>query len=933
MPSGLITPIAGRIFFSIAGFIIQSSAQKSPGPQFARTTVRATVLDARHLYGERRSGGQLLFAKVKDGILHMAFALSEGPLGPIQEIYLDGDPLSRIAEDDLEEGQEQPTGGLQVLETGPPRKLAPNRANRFADYVEVWEYFAANGTQGSELHEEFPEDWTTDHVDPGVSWVYVTLRQNEGKRKLFSKIPELSFRTEGKLGTWPGQAVPAPFRHAAAVWWDWLTVVRGIPEDAIPVADVLAAVAVSSPLVPTNPPLPVGYEMYEDESIRYRVDTEINHGMTVAEVQQMLNFAWAGSVLDVGGSILFRPGAANVVGRTITVADILERRESSFDLPLSDKFNAAHAQLEQSKQNDWDEMDMPVLHDRGQQAIQSQVRTLELGVYRGVTWPVVMLRLMVLAMRKIRAGATYRYLLNRGEAFENCLLTPGDRVWIDDPENGLDPTLEGAEPFEVERIIISPDWTVEVELREDPDSLYDDRAQLPPLLPRALQPGLSDDPPPMPVGVTVVDRSHYVTEGGNELAVIQLSWTDQGYRTIFQITDPGLLTRTQVVAYGASVILTSDRAGGHLIEMWHENAYGVRGPGLDPPLAVDTIISTNPVTPVITDVRQRGALLQISIRLGSPSRDIQGADVRYTITDVDDVPNPPLMVLPDPAADPPVAGNWDNPSITTRLTDGAVTPALIEPGLAARTLLVLAGPLLEQGKIRVGLRLVNRAGQLSGLAQSGIYRFTLTDPRLFSETWGGGVPWTGTNVRCGQVPFPGALLLGVDGLPNSVARIGHTLAPDRDYPGALSALKWDGRAGWPVGPAGGTDGEVFWLSSTKNIAGLFGQVVVTGMIARPRYEVHDPGGDTVADRESLRFFAFYGSTSSAMGRVTAANAWAIATGQQSRPSGVNVSEIFPGRRSGDLGSEAEFFKIMMVFRRGHTGVGIARLAVDFEVVI
>ena len=933
MPSALFTPLAGRIFMSFAGYLIQSAFQKSPGPQFAKSTVRATVLDGRYLYGERRTGGQLIFAKVKDDTLHMAFCLSEGPLAPITEVYIDGDPLSRIAEDDLEPGEEQPTGGLNVIEQGPPRKLGPNRANKFSEHIEIWEYFAADGTQGAELRTAFPDDWTADHVDPGVSWVYVTLRQNEGKRKLFSKIPTLSFRTGGIMATWPGQDTPAPIVTAAQAWWHFLTVVREIPPDAIPQADVLAAIALSGALVPTEPPLPEGYEAYEDESIRYRLDAEINHGMTVAEVQQLLNFAWNGHILDIGGRIHFRPGAADPVSRTIGVQDIMARQEVSFDLPLVDRYNAIHMQLEQSKQKEWDEQDMPILEDRSLQAIMQQRRVLELGSYRGTTWPIVALRLMVAEQEAIREGATYRYTLTRGEGFENCLLLPGDRVWLDDPENGLDPDLEGAVPFRLLRVRVNGDWTVEIEAREDPDGLYDDMAQLPPLLPRALQPGVSDDPPPMPQNVTVTTNSHYRSDGGDEVAVIGLSWTDLGFRTIFQVTDPGFVERTQEVSYGNSVQLRSDRSGPHVIAMWHENAWGVRGPEYEPMPGVRFIVTTSvagkPPTPVITDVRWRGSLVVFSLRIATPINDLQGVDVRFTQIELDSAGEPPRLSLSDPSADPPITGNWDNPMIVTRVADVAIAG-----GLAGRTLQVSAGPLLEQGKFRFGLRLVNRAGLLSDIAQTQTSeRITITDPRHFTESFGGGRVWLGTRQQAAQVPFPNALTLGLDGLPNGVFGIRHVLAADPRVPNAVSGNTWDGRLGWPVGAAVAPDGTCRWLSATHNVAGLFGQVAVTGIVALPRILLADTSGDIVADNQNTVMYAFYGATASALGRVNVGNAYEIATGATSRPAGVNVRRIVNLFSTGNLGGEAEFFRILIAFNQRHVGLAVEQLSIDYEVVI
>ena len=156
MPAGTFTPIAARIFTSFAGFLVQSALTPSPGPVYGRRTARATILDARHVIGSRRAPGQLVFEKVKDETLHRAIAISEGPLSGIQDMYLDSQPLSKVDESELEEGEEQPTGGIQVLDADAPRRLAPNRRSKFGAHLEMYEYFAADGTQGAELREAFP---------------------------------------------------------------------------------------------------------------------------------------------------------------------------------------------------------------------------------------------------------------------------------------------------------------------------------------------------------------------------------------------------------------------------------------------------------------------------------------------------------------------------------------------------------------------------------------------------------------------------------------------------------------------------------------------------------------------------------------------------------------------------------------------------------
>ena len=316
-------------------------------------TIKGEVVNARWVLGKRRVPGVLCYFGSQDREARMGLVLSEGECEGLADdgmperanravMWIDGKAV-RLA-------REARAGGKGD-------KLTPLSGSKYSGYIEVYEYFAADGTQGADMrqndlplttqYQEVPGEpwlddptahaeymrlsstseaepfrtpypaWTTSHKLRGLSWVFVKLTQPEyGQdlaKRLWTKVPNLEFLVKGIKISWPGQAVPQWTDNAAALRYWWETERRGRPADAIDLTDFSAAYNLSEQTVDaTNSgksPLPAGYEDFEPSSKRCAVNGIITAGDDVSQAEDQLDAAWAGEVIEAGGKLRFRPGA------------------------------------------------------------------------------------------------------------------------------------------------------------------------------------------------------------------------------------------------------------------------------------------------------------------------------------------------------------------------------------------------------------------------------------------------------------------------------------------------------------------------------------------------------------------------------------------------------------------------------------------------
>ena len=110
-----------------------SAARTGPA---ARQTIRSEIVNARWIMGESRLPGVLCYWGANGAEARMGLILAEGPCESIEKVWIDGHAvqLERTASTD---------GDL----------LVPVAGSKYRDKIEIREYFAADGTQGSHLRQ------------------------------------------------------------------------------------------------------------------------------------------------------------------------------------------------------------------------------------------------------------------------------------------------------------------------------------------------------------------------------------------------------------------------------------------------------------------------------------------------------------------------------------------------------------------------------------------------------------------------------------------------------------------------------------------------------------------------------------------------------------------------------------------------------------
>ena len=457
------------------------------------------VEDAYWVVGRRRTGGVMVFYKETSGgrVLQLALVLSEGACDSIERIWADGE---------------------EVTFSRSGNRLSGSDA--YQGKIEVYEYFDADGTQGAELRSAAGADWSAAHRLHGLSWVYAVLTQpdyGEGEdRRFWTSRPDLEFLMRGIKITWPGQATPTWSENAAALRYWFLRTRRGIPDAAIDHASVRAAVTLCGAQVTAD--LPEGYEDYDATSARYAVNGVIHAADDPEQVEAELDFAWQGWVVETAGVHHFRPGADRTIARTITPGDIIAIEGIQPAPALQDRINAAAMSLAQSREHDWLEVSLPEFNDTDAQDRDGERLPKDLGARAFVADPIAGGRLLATQIRRARANATFTYRLKSGRDMGWLAVMPSDWVLIDDPEHGLD-------DFQamVTRSVINPDWTVTLDLIEQPNGVYADTLHLPALKPRDIDvPGVRTVP--VVVGLAA-DEIAETQADGTILVWLVLTWT------------------------------------------------------------------------------------------------------------------------------------------------------------------------------------------------------------------------------------------------------------------------------------------------------------------------------------------------------------------------------------------------------------------------
>ncbi len=331
--------------------------------------------------------------------------------------------------------------------------------------------------------------WTSAHKLRGLSWVYVKLTQppygGDLDKRFWTRVPNLEFLVQGLKFTWPGQSSPAWTDNAAAIRYWWETERRGRPASSIDSADFKAAYDFCEDTPDYTDkgavPLPEEYAGFTTDAKRYTVNGVIGAGDDVAQVEDQLDAAWAGEVIEARGKLCFRPGAPRAAEQKIGDADVIEPPAAQPWVPLQDRVNAISCEIAQSRDHDWTRLGLPEYVDDAALERDGVKRSGTIGLAY-VADPISAGRLQAVNLRRARESMRLELTILPGDNFERLSLIPTDRVEVTLSEYGL-----SEQRMQVERMRVREDWSVELTLREDLEDTYADTLAPAPAPERAIR--------------------------------------------------------------------------------------------------------------------------------------------------------------------------------------------------------------------------------------------------------------------------------------------------------------------------------------------------------------------------------------------------------------------------------------------------------------
>ena len=490
------------------GLLVRAFAPKPPsipginpgsagaGRGAAENTLNDAITPARWVVGQVRCGGKVVWVHVDDdediinadtkrdtvSSLHMAMVLSQNECDSIQEIWLDGEKLDVT---------KSSSGGHSVYT---------------ADGFVCHEYFKNDGTEGAECFAAATgADLSFNASDVsamGLSWVYLKFTQNDYGNDLdsrrYSRIPRIEFVVRGikiRSGRNPsGSSAKNWTENAAIVRKWWLTERRGIAWGRINKTFYNAARTRCDTLIDISNLTNFDSSAMSTDLKRYTINGLIHSGDDVTRIEQDMDFAWDGSIVDWDGELLFRPGGTRTAVKEITGDDVVE--EPIYRPGTSLNANRYICDIPQSEWHDYLPYTLTV-DDTGKQDYDGQILSLNLGSTELVSNPAQAANLLRSAARRARASSNIEIIIAPGDDFENTTIVPGDRVTASFPELGIND-----QDFFVLDSRVLPGWATKLTLTEWGSDWYDDSVSLEHYSPRQIL-GVGDLSAPSPVTVTI----------------------------------------------------------------------------------------------------------------------------------------------------------------------------------------------------------------------------------------------------------------------------------------------------------------------------------------------------------------------------------------------------------------------------------------------
>ncbi len=363
----------------------------------------------------------------------------------------------------------------------------------------------------------------------------------------------------------------------------------------------------------------------------------------------------------------------------------------------ADRINTATLALAQSREHDWLEASLPEYSDADALARDGERLPQDIGTRPFVADPVAGARLLAIALRRARASATYRYRLKPGAAMEWLAIAPSDWLTVSDPEHGF-----ADHQVMVTRTGVNEDWSVTLDLVEQPDGVYADTLVLPPLKPRAITfPTIQTVPA---VTSLLAVYTYDIARDGTVVWHIDVIWDYAPYQTRIRVTDGNEVLVTEASISGTAQRFTVDTPGTYNVSAYHVTLDGFSSPSAETTVTFSWSDVPMPA-PVIISSEQYGTQLQL-VAMPVVNRDVTGIEVRYTREEIDGVSD--LAAIDE--------AGW--------LTAARADVALVAPINSDQP---IVGNVLipSTGRYRMFCRLFNRVGNYSPITEIGYKVFVI----------------------------------------------------------------------------------------------------------------------------------------------------------------------------------------------------------------
>ena len=724
------------------GLISRAFAPKAPSlsasPQskergVVARTINETITPARWVVGRVRAEGRLVWAHEDDDDLHLAYVLSEGECEGIEEIWADGEELPLV---------KSSSGGHNVFTV----------SGKF----ECHEYFKADGTEGAESFvaasgAHLP--WDASSVQgKGLSWVYVKLTQNDYGDDLdsrqWNRIPALEFIMKGiKISRNRNPAANRAFTDNAAIvrkWW--LTERRGVDYRKINNTYYTAARTRCATMIDISNLTGFDSSEMQGDLTRYTINGLIHSGDDVTRIEEDMDFAWDGAVVDWDGELLFRPGGDRGSVMELVGDNIVE--EPIYRPGTTLNSNRYVADIPQSEWHDMLPYTLRV-DDSGKQTYDGVIQTLNLGTTEFVTNPAQAANLLRSAARRARASSSIEVTLMPGDDFEHSTIIPGDKITMQLPELGI-----ADQDFFVLDSKVLPGWAVRLVLTEWGSDWYDDSVSLEHFTPRRVsQVGILTAPSP----VTVLITPKYNDDNTIAwYAFLSMPKTPYSYSIRYRHSS-NTTSWQEATTHSSQTVLNLNEAGTWTFEVRRFSLDGRRSPAttVTGEAGFEVIL---PSAPTLARKEFNGNFARFVF--AGLARFVQGIEIAYTFEPLSSNDSPGSIAEAD----------WE---ASTKLGSYSFLPA--RSTTEERT---IVDTVPSQGKYNFYARSVDIAGRLSPLTHLGSYNYQVAPP---------------SNVK-------------VDEYADGTRAYTFTLPPDPSVNGVIVRYRADAQGATPpASPEGDTD--------------------------------------------------------------------------------------------------------------------------------